>query len=45
MIEVNDSKVTCGIWGPYDEYLITGHENGELSHYDIKVSSEYTLNI
>jgi len=40
LIEVNDSKVTCGIWGPYDEYLITGHENGALSHYDIKTGEQ-----
>lgn len=39
-IEVANSKVTCGIWGPYDEYLITGHENGELSHYDIKTGKQ-----
>lgn len=40
LIEVNESKVTCGIWGPYDEYLITGHENGELSHFDVKTGEQ-----
>ncbi|CAI9739369.1 eukaryotic translation initiation factor 3 subunit I [Octopus vulgaris] len=39
-VEVTDSKVTCGLWGPYDEYLITGHENGELRHYDIKTGDQ-----
>ncbi|GAB1610774.1 eukaryotic translation initiation factor 3 subunit I-like [Argonauta hians] len=39
-IEASDSKVTCGLWGPYDEYLITGHENGELRHYDIKTGEQ-----
>lgn len=32
---VEDSKVTAAVWGPFDEFLIAGHENGGLSQYDI----------
>jgi len=31
-----DSKVTSALWGPLDEYIITGHENGELTQWDLK---------
>ena len=32
------SKVTSAIWGPCEEYILTGHENGEINQFDIKVS-------
>ena len=35
---VDGPKVTAGLWGPLDEYLITGHEDGSVCHYDYKVS-------
>lgn len=35
---VEGQKVTAGLWGPFDEYLITGHEDGSVCHYDYKVS-------
>jgi len=36
-IEVAGPKVTSAIWGPLDEMIITGHENGELIQWDPKV--------
>ena len=35
---VDGPKVTSGLWGPFDEFLITGHEDGSVCHYDYKVS-------
>jgi len=29
-------KVTSGLWGTLDEFIVTGHENGELVQWDIK---------
>ena len=36
-IPVEGSKVTAALWGPLDQYLITGHENGDLCQWDMKV--------
>lgn len=36
-IEVPGPKVTSAVWGPLDEMIITGHENGELVQWDPKV--------
>lgn len=37
-MEVNNcGKITTGLWGPFDEYIITGHEDGSLSQYDYRV--------
>ncbi|XP_064605657.1 eukaryotic translation initiation factor 3 subunit I-like [Liolophura sinensis] len=30
------SKVTSAIWGPYEEYIVTGHEDGDLCQFDVK---------
>lgn len=35
------SKVTSAIWGPYGEYIVTGHENGDLCQFDVKVCLVY----
>ena len=32
---MDNSKVTSAVWGPLDEYIVTGHENGALSQYGI----------
>lgn len=32
---VDTSKVTAAVWGPLDEYIVTGHESGALSQYNI----------
>ncbi|XP_065838836.1 eukaryotic translation initiation factor 3 subunit I-like [Oscarella lobularis] len=31
-----DAKVTAAVWSALDEYIITGHENGEIRQYDAK---------
>jgi translation initiation factor 3 subunit I len=33
--EMSKSKVTSAVWGPLDEVIITGHENGDLCQWDI----------
>ena len=35
---VEQAKVTAASWGPFDNYLITGHENGAVCQYDLRVS-------
>lgn len=47
-IPVTDSKVTSAVWGPLDETLITGHENGTITKWDAKVNnlcSKMNINI
>ena len=39
-IPVDGSKVTTALWGPFDEFIVTGHEDGSLSHYDHRVSTQ-----
>jgi len=39
---VQDSKVTSVLWGPVDETIITGHENGKLTLWDLKTNKEIT---
>lgn len=34
-------KVTSALWGTLDEFIVTGHENGELVQWDIKVSISF----
>lgn len=36
VIPVGPSKVTAAVWGPYEEYIVGGLENGELCHFDVK---------
>ncbi|XP_074641996.1 eukaryotic translation initiation factor 3 subunit I-like [Tubulanus polymorphus] len=39
-----NTKVTCAVWGPLDEMIITGHENGELCQWDVKTGKNiYTI--
>jgi len=37
VILVEQAKVTAASWGPFDNYLVTGHENGVLCQYDLRV--------
>ena len=39
-IVVDESRVTAAVWGPFDQFLITGHEDGTLAQYNI---TEVTL--
>ena len=36
-VPVKEPKVTAALWGPLDQYIITGHENGDLCQWDTKV--------
>lgn len=36
-VPVKGPKVTAALWGPLDQYIITGHENGDLCQWDTKV--------
>ena len=38
VIPVSGPKITSAIWGPYEEYIISGHEDGRICHYDVKVN-------
>ena len=40
VIPITSSKITSAVWGPYEEYIITGHENGEICHYDLKTGEK-----
>lgn len=42
-IPVLTSKVTSAVWGPLEECLITGHENGDLVKWDIKTIQKDTV--
>ena len=36
-IPVDGPKVTSILWGPLDETVISGHENGKITMWDLKV--------
>ena len=33
------NKITAAVWGPFDESIITGHSNGDLSTVEMRVSA------
>jgi len=37
------SKITSAVWGPLDEVIITGHENGDLCQWDVSVWFSFLL--
>lgn len=37
-IPCSESKITSAVWGPLGEFIIAGHENGELNQFSAKVS-------
>ena len=39
----NHRKVTSALWGTLDQYIITGHENGELVQWDVKVNARFSF--
>ncbi|KAM6295966.1 eukaryotic translation initiation factor 3 subunit I [Aegotheles albertisi] len=43
-IPCSDSKITSAVWGPLGEFIIAGHENGELNQFSAK-SGEQLSNI
>jgi len=34
--EISSSKITSAVWGPLDEVIITGHENGDLCQWEME---------
>lgn len=38
-IPCTESKVTSAVWGPLDQYILTGHDDGSISKYCTKVCS------
>lgn len=36
----NKGKITAAVWGALDEYLIFGHERGELTQWDVSSGEE-----
>ena len=36
-MDIGDAKVTTAAWGPLNQYIYCGHENGELSIWDWKL--------
>lgn len=36
-------KVTSLLWGPLDEYIITGHETGEVVQWELKTGKKITM--
>ena len=41
VIPSHESKITSAIWGPVDETIITGHENGGIIKWNAKVSAPF----
>lgn len=39
-IPVNESKVTSAVWGPLDEYVMTGHDDGVVSKWCTKTGEK-----
>lgn len=35
-----ENKITTAVWGALDEFLIFGHEKGELSQWDTKTGEQ-----
>ena len=42
-IVVDESRVTAAVWGPFDQFLITGHEDGTLAQYNITEVSHASI--
>lgn len=38
-IPMNKDKITSMLWGSLDETMITGHSNGQISMWDLRVST------
>lgn len=36
-VPCSESKITSAVWGPLGEFVIAGHENGEINQFSAKV--------
>lgn len=43
----SEHKITSAVWGPLGDFVIAGHENGEINQFSAKVGGNvvYWLNI
>lgn len=39
-VPCSESKITSAVWGPLGEFIIVGHENGELNQFSAKVGMD-----
>ena len=44
-VPIGSNKITAAVWGPLDEVILTGHDNGDLCQWDIKVEKDAKLSI
>ena len=42
VIPIEGSRISAAVWGPFDEFVVTGHENGAICRYDVTRVSLYT---
>lgn len=42
-IAVNGPKITAILWGALDETIITGHEDGEITLWDVRVCNMFVF--
>ena len=41
VIPIEGSRISASVWGPFDEFLVTGHESGEICRYDVTRVSHF----
>lgn len=44
-IPCSDHKITSAVWGPLGEFVIAGHENGEINQISAKVGHMLAANM
>ena len=44
-IAVNGPRISAILWGAMDETIITGHEDGEITLWDVRVSKKFAITI
>lgn len=37
-LESMENKISTAVWGPFDETIIAGHSNGDISIIEVRVS-------
>lgn len=38
-VPCSEQKITSAVWGPLGEFVIAGHENGEINQFSAKVGN------
>jgi hypothetical protein len=44
MTEIPKHKINSAVWGPLGQTIISGHENGDLCQWDVKVCCNHLVN-